>query len=222
MNQASIRISGVLLLIVFVIGVINYQFLRGPLVFDDNYLSLVANHQSKIILSVLLSFFSGILSIVVSLALFEYFRKGSLVLALAYIAFTLVNFMGIMVENIAAFSVLEVSQAYIENTAFRESSASVLFETTFYGIHKWAHYSFLLLSCTPVFVLFYGLFKFRFIPRLISVFGMIAVVLMFVDVILLMLEIKIPIDLLLPIGLVQLLLPVWLIIKGFKLQNSTA
>lgn len=215
MDQTKIRISGILLLMIFIIGVINYQFLRGPIVFSDDYLSITATNQPKIVFSILLSFISGVMSIVVSLILFEYFRRSSSILALTYVAFAIINFIGLTVENIAVFSVLEVSREFIENIELRESSAFISFGDVFYGFHKWAHYSFLLLSCLPVFILFYSLYKFKYVPKLISVIGMIAVILMFIDVVLLMTEVKFPIDLLLPIGLVQLVLPFWLIIKGF-------
>ncbi|MGB0840119.1 MAG: DUF4386 family protein, partial [Chitinophagales bacterium] len=88
------------------------------------------------------------------------------------------------------------------------------------GFHKWAHYSFLLLSCLPVFLLFYNLFKLKLVPKPIAVFGIIAATLMFINIILLMTEIEIPIDLMIPIGLVQLLFPFWLMIKGFNLNRD--
>ena len=104
MKQQKIRIAGLLLLTIFVIGIVNYQFLRGPIVFDDDYLSLIANNKSSIIYSILLSFLSGVLSIVVALILFDYFKKGSSVLALGYVVFTILNFVGIALENTAVFS----------------------------------------------------------------------------------------------------------------------
>ena len=172
--------------------------------------------------SVLLSFLSGVLSIAVALILFEYFKKGNFVLALGYIVFTILNFIGITVENIAVFSLLEVSQEYVNNVDLRESSSFISLGATLYGFHKWAHYSFLLLSCLPVFMLFFNLFKLKLVPKPISIFGIVAVTLMFINMILLMTEIKIPIDLMIPIGLVQLLLPFWLMIKGFNLKNEKA
>ena len=185
-------------------------------------LSLVANNKSEIVYSVLLSFLSGVLSIAVALILFEYFKKGNFVLALGYIVFTILNFIGITVENIAVFSLLEVSQEYVNNVDLRESSSFISLGATLYGFHKWAHYSFLLLSCLPVFMLFFNLFKLKLVPKPISIFGIVAVTLMFINMILLMTEIKIPIDLMIPIGLVQLLLPFWLMIKGFNLKNEKA
>lgn len=220
MNQKHIRVAGLLLLTVFVIGVVNYQFLRGPIVFDDDYLSLIANNQPQIVYSVLLSFLSGVLSIIVALVLFDYFKKGSSLLALGYIVFTVLNFIGITIENIAVFSLLEVSQEYINTVDLKENTSFISLGATLYGFHKWSHYSFLLLSCLPVFMLFYNLFKLKFIPKFISIFGIVAAILMFINITFLMIEVKIPIDLMLPIALVQLLLPFWLMIKGFNFKNE--
>ena len=53
-------------------------------------------------------------------------------------------------------------------------------------------------------------------PRVISIFGIIAALLMFAEEILSIFGHGIGMNMLLPIGLIQLILPLWLILKGLK------
>ncbi|GAB5521118.1 MAG: hypothetical protein RhofKO_33690 [Rhodothermales bacterium] len=209
------RIAGVLYLLIFVSGIAIYQVLRGPYVFSDEALTTVAAHASSIIASVLLSFSNGTLTILVALLLAPVFKRHGPFLAQAYLAFCIVNFAALALENHAALSLLEASRAYvargIADSTILQSLGMLAYET-----HRWAHYTYLLLSCLPVFVLYYTLFAAKLVPRVLSIFGLGAVVLMFADVTLTLFDISTNPYMLLPMGLIQLALPLWLLAKGFK------
>lgn len=67
-----------------------------------------------------------------------------------------------------------------------------------------------------MFVLYYGFYISKIVPRVISIFGMFAVLLMFVQVLFSIFGNSISMDMMLPMGLIQLALPIWLIVKGFS------
>ena len=73
-NKATGRIIGLLFLIIFATGVIVYQFLQGPVLFSDNYLTTTSQNSTQIILSTLLLFLSGILSVVIATVLLPIFK----------------------------------------------------------------------------------------------------------------------------------------------------
>jgi hypothetical protein len=214
-NKQAGRVAGILLLLVFIAGILIYQFLRGPIVFADNYLENTALQSNKIIASVLLAFLSGTISIIISVILLPVFKQYSERLAYLYVAFCIVNLVAIAFENYGALALMEVSNEFItnglDNKDFLQSMGTV-----FYRNHRWAHFMYLLISCLPVFILYYTLFYCKLIPRAISIFGIIATLLMFVQIICSIFEINTTIDLLIPIGLVQFFLPIWLITKGIK------
>jgi hypothetical protein len=59
----------------------------------------------------------------------------------------------------------------------------------------------------------------KIVPRIISIFGIFAVMLMFVQVLFSIFGKGISMNMMLPMGLIQLVLPIWLIIKGFSSQE---
>jgi hypothetical protein len=91
-----------------------------------------------------------------------------------------------------------------------------MLETLVYQRHRWTHYFYLLLSCFPVFVLYYTLYLSKLVPRIISIFGIFAVVLMFIEEVLSIFGHSISMNMLLPIALVQITLPLWLLFKGLS------
>ena len=209
------RIVGVLFLLLFIIGIVIFQFLQGPVLFSKDFLTTTSANSNNIILSILLGILSGIISIVIAAVLFPIFKKYSLSLALLYLAFCILNFIGISIDNMSVLSMLEVSQAYVKNTTGNVDTLKTL-GTVFYEKHWWSHYLSLLISCFPVFVLYYILYVTKLVPRIISAVGMIAVVLMFIEILFSILGQGIGMNMLIPIGLIQLILPLWLIVKGFN------
>jgi hypothetical protein len=118
-----------------------------------------------------------------------------------------------MIDNVSVISMLELSKEYVENGS---NNSSNILETLVYKKHFWTHYFYLLISCFPVFVLYYTFYLSKLIPRIISVFGIIAVILMFIEELFSIFGHSISMNMLLPMGLIQLTLPLWLILKGLS------
>jgi hypothetical protein len=214
-NQKAGRISGVLFLFVFISGVVIFQVLQGPVLFLDNFLSTTAENSTQIIISVILGTFSGVASVSIATLLLPIFKRHSINLAFLYLAFCILNFIAIMLDNVSVVTMLELSQEYVKNSA-EHSSAFELMGTIFYEKHRWTHYMFLLISCFPVFVLYYTLYLSKLVPRMISIVGILAVILMFIEVLFSIFGQGLSMNLLLPMGLIQFILPLWLIVKGLN------
>jgi len=212
-NQKTGRFIGVLLLFVFISGIIIFQFLQGSVLFLDNFLITTSENSNQIISSVVLGIFSGITSIVIATILLPIFKRYSISLAYLYLAFCILNFLAIMIDNVSVISMLELSKEYLKNGS--DNSFKIL-ETLVSEKHWWTHYFYLLISCFPVFVLYYTLCLSKLVPRIISIFGIIAVVLMFIEELFSIFGNSISMNMLLPIGLIQLILPLWLIFKGLN------
>lgn len=220
-NIKTVRIVGLLFLVNFITGIIVYQFLQGPVLFSDDFLTATAIKSNNIIISILLLFISGILSIVIATLLLPIFKKYNMVLALLYLSFSILNFIAISIDNNSVLSMLEFSLAYTEYDG-NDSNTNDLMSQVIYKRHWWSHYLSLFISCFPVFVLYFTLYRSKLIPRVLSVFGIIAVILMFIEIISSILGNSISMNMLLPIGLIQLTLPLWLIFKGFNLSEISS
>ncbi|WCO00309.1 DUF4386 domain-containing protein [Psychroserpens ponticola] len=214
-NKTTGRFVGLLFLLIFANGIIVYQFLQGPVLFSDDFLTTTSTNSTKIIISTLLLFLSGITSVVIATILLPIFKKHSIILAFLYLAFCILHFIAISIDNISVLSMLELSLEYsksgIENSNILNTLGSV-----FYKKHWWSHYLSLLISCVPVFILYYTLFVTKLIPKIISIVGIIAIILMFIEMLFSLFGQSISMNMLLPIGLIQLILPFWLIFKGLK------
>jgi len=212
-NQRVGRITGALLLFIFISGVVIFQFLQGPVLFSDNFLTTTSQNSNPIIISVLLSILSGLATITVATLLLPIFKRHNPHLAYVYFAFCILGFIAIMIDNVSVISMLELSNEYVKNG--NHTSVDML-ETLVYQRHRWTHYFYLLLSCFPVFVLYYTLYLSKLVPRIISIFGIFAVILMFIEEVLSIFGHSISMNMLLPIALIQIALPLWLLFKGLN------
>ena len=78
-------IVGLLLLCNFVNGIIVYQFLQGPVLFSDDFLTTTAVKATEITISIILLFLSSTLSIVIAAILLPIFKKQNSSLAFLYL-----------------------------------------------------------------------------------------------------------------------------------------
>lgn len=220
-NKKIGRIVGILFLLVFIMGVSIYQFLQSSL-FTDNFLTTISSNSNQIITSTLLGILSGLISIIIAILLLPIFKRYSVNLAYTYFAFCILNFIAITIDNISVLSLLELSKEYVNNIGVNNDSFKIM-GTIFYERHWWTHYLTLLTSCFPVFVLYYTLYLSKLIPKTISILGILAVILMFTEEIFSIFGHSISMNMLLPMGLIQLFLPIWLIFKGLSspLDNNS-
>lgn len=206
---------GLLFLLIFVMGILVYQFLQGPILFSDDFLTTAAPNANKLIISVLLGCVSGLFSILISALLFPVFKKQSTSLAVLYVAFSILDFVAISIDNTSGVAMLELSKEYVTNVEVNKSVLESM-APIYSQKHWWTHYLSLLTSCFSVFVLYVAFFRTKLIPRIISGFGIVAVLLMFTELLASILGDGISMNMLLPIGLVQLVLPLWLLVKGLN------
>jgi len=214
-NKKTGRFVGLLFLLIFAIGIAVYQFLQGPVLFADDFLTITSENSRGIIISALLLFLSGLTSIVIATVLLPIFKNYSITLAFLYLALNILEFIAISIDNISVLSILELSLEYTKNETVNSEILNSL-GNVFYKKHWWTHYLSLLISCFPGFILYYTLYVSKLVPKVISIFGILAVVLMFIEILFSLFGNSISMNMLLPIGLIQLILPLWFIFKGLN------
>ena len=215
------RLVGLLFLIIFVSGVTVYQILQGPVLFSDDFLRATSANSNEIIISTLLLFLNGIMSVFIATMLWPIFKKYSTTLAILYLAFTILSFISISIDNISVLSMLELSLEYARNKTDNSDTFNSLAQI-FYKKHWWTHYLSLIISCFPLFILYLTLYVSQLVPKVISIVGIIAVILMFIELLFSIFGNSISMNMLLPVGLIQLVLPLWLIFKGLNSSDAAA
>ena len=211
------RVIGLLLLAQMVAGPLVNFVLTAPLFGAPGFLVNAAPHSLQISLSVLLGIATGALLVGIAIAAFPVFRQYSQAMALWFVALAVVSLSVSIVENISVMSMLSLSEAYVRaNGAERELFQALRIVVA--SARNWAHYVGLIVVGSTLFVLYAVLYRFALVPRALAAFGLAAVMLQLIAVAMPLFGQSIVFLLLAPLGVSQLALALWLIIKGFRDQ----
>ena len=209
------RIIGILLLASFILGVVVYQVLQGPILFADDFLTSAADNKNEIIASTVLGLLNGLITIIIAVLILPVFKKYNFGLSFLYLSFTIISFTMMAIDNVSTFSLLDLSISYSKHQEVNEETISLISDLL-YQRHWWTHYMSLLSSSFYMFTFYLLFYQSKLIPKILSLAGLIAVSMMFIEILSSIFGQSIGMILMLPLGIIQLLLVVWLLIKGIK------
>ena len=216
-SQKNARIAGVLFLLSMVLGIYNNLFLLSSKFFAENFLTNVGSNSKAVIQSILISIILGIFSVVISILVYESFKHYSKILAMSFFALNIAKFSFSIVDKAVVFSILSVSQEFLSANGADENFYRLL-GNVFINARDLTHLLELFFGFITSILFFYILFRTRLIPLTITAFGLIA---SFIGATEMLLNLngynhKWHLLMLLPMALTQLILAVWLIVKGFN------
>jgi hypothetical protein len=210
------RILGVLLLVQSAIGaLVNVGLLAPVITAPSGFLANAAANPVRVTVAALLLLVMGALSVGIAITAWSAFRRYSTAMALWFLALAVVGFSGVAVEGIALRSMLSLSQEY----ATAGAADAVLFETLralVASVRNSAHYSNFLVSGTSLLVLYGALFRFALIPRALSVFGVVTVLVMIIGALIPLFGYPTVMLMFMPMGLSHLALAFWLMARGLE------
>jgi hypothetical protein len=217
--KAAGRIIGVLLLMQMVGGgVVNFVLLE-PAFAPPGFLVNAAGHSLEVGLSAFLGLAIGMIFVGIAIAAFQVFREYSHPMALWFVALAVVGCSLTAVENINVMSLLSLSEAYARaNVADRGLFEALRIVVA--SARNWAHYIALIVAGCTLFVFYGVLFRFALVPRALAAVGLAAVLLQIAAVAMPLFGHAIVFSMLMPLGLVQLALALWLIAKGLPASNK--
>jgi hypothetical protein len=154
----------------------------------------------------------------IAVMMFPIFWQLNKNIALGYLSARVVESACVIVGELNILSLLSLSQEYVKAGTPDASYFQTLGALSMAG-SLWAYQMVLILYSLTALVFFYYLYQLKFIPRLLSVWGLIGATVSLAGPLLEMFGYGAPIFLFLPGGLLELFLGVWLIVKGF---NSSA
>lgn len=210
------RIIGVLLLVQLIGGILVNFFLTAPLFGSPGFMVNGAIYAQQIGASALVSLIISGMTAMVAIVAFSLFSTHSKSLALGFLALSIVGLSATAFENIGMMSLVSFSKIYsqVNTAAERELFETVKVIVT--SFRNWAHYTNLLLSGASLFVLYAILYRFTLVPRMIAGFGLIAVVLQLSTISMPFWGHAVIFPMLAPLALSQIILSLWLIVKGLK------
>ncbi len=195
----------------FIITTLTYMMGDGILkeIFENkNLLSVMSDNSIKVIVAILLQLICGLGVVGIAIVMYPIFKQHNEKIALLYVGNRIMECLIIIVSGISLLSLLFLSR----DALTIPKSAGLPFLREY-------HATFLMLSLVlgfGAFAFYYLLFKSKLIPRFISIWGFIAVILMVVGLLIDMLGYVPKLLLYIPMGLNELFLGFWLMIKGFS------
>jgi hypothetical protein len=221
-------IVGVLFLTATVTGMLG-DSLVGSILNAPDYLMNVYPNRTQVIIGALISFILGLAIVGIAVFLFPILRKHNEPIALGYVSIRTAEFAILLVWSISPLLLITLSQEYIKAGGPDASPSGPMgnFQTlgaVLIALRHWGWRLVYILNGVLTLMLAYLLYQSKLIPRSISVLGLIGGAVLLLGTALDMFGL-IDVDqgagllAVLPGGLFELILPIWLFVKGF---NSSA
>lgn len=219
-NKTSARIVGVLFLLAAVTAVIGV-LLYNPILNSSNYLVNGAAHANQVILGALMELFLVVSAIGTATTMFPILRKYNETIALWHVCFRFLEAIVITVGLISVLALLTLSREFVAAGAVDVSSINAV-GVSLIAIHDW---TFML---GPLFLLgintimySYIFYKTKLVPRFLSILGITGAISVFICALLVMFGVIEQVSfwggiLALPVAANEMILAVWLIVRGFN------
>jgi hypothetical protein len=222
-NKKSALLVGVLFILAAVTAIIGL-LLYDPILNGPDYLMKGSEHANQVILGALMELMLVVSAVGTATTMFPILRKYNETVALWHLCFRFLEAIIITIGIISVLSLLTLSREFAAaaapDTASFHASGIVL-----KAIHDW---TFML---GPLFMLgintmmySYIFYKSKLVPRFISILGMTGATLVFLCALLVMFGVIQQVSawgavLALPVAANEMILAVWLIVKGFNLSE---
>lgn len=212
---------GVLFLIALVFNIVASNIYQ-PILNAPYYLANVYPNKIQVKIGILLDFICAPAMILIPIMLFPLFKMFNERIALGYVVFRLLEGILHIFLAINSLSLISLSQDYINSGAPDVSYFQVLGNSIHARI-EWATLLYIFVFTLGAIMFYYLLFKSKLIPRWLSGWGLFAVVFLSAGALLHMFGMFGTMPLMKamaffapPIGLQELVMSIWLIVKGFN------
>ena len=209
------RIIGFIIVVQMAGGMVVNFFLEAPLFGTPGFLVNAASHSRQIGLAALLGLITEALWVGIAITAFPIFYKRTRAMALWFFALAVVVLSAAFVENTGVMSMVSLSEAYTKASAAGLEQLQTV-RVVVASARNWAHFLARVIDGATIFIFYVVLSRFALIPRAIAGFGLIAAALMVTSVSMPLLGSDVVFPMLAPLGLSQLTLAGWLIVKGLR------
>lgn len=182
------------------------------------FINHIQEHTSQMKLAITLDMIASTIVVGIAIFIFPFIKTYSLRLANAYLSIAGINFVIITVSNILHVGLLSVSNTYHTANVSNPQSFITLAKM-FYDAYYWTHFLMLILYSIGGFVLYYCLLKTKLIPIWLSIWGLLASIIVFFGGALQIADIEVSFLLFVQNGFFMLLFITWLLIMGFSIKN---
>jgi len=213
-------IAGVLFIIATVASVLGTLFSK-PILDATDYLIKISANENRIAIGALFKFIAAAASAGIAISLYPILKKYNQGLALGSVGFRIIEGMFGIVGVICLLLLTTLSQEFVkagapDSSYFQTSGVLIVAGRDWMG-----NVAGLLAFGLGALMYYYIFFQTKLVPRWLSGWGLIGIILIIVTSMLVMFRVVGPMSttqvvLAVPIGLQEMVLAVWLIVKGFN------
>ncbi len=218
-NRKIAIIAGVLFIIGTAAGTVSLAF-TGPILGTPDYLIKISSNENQVIIGALLVLIMAFACAGIAISLYPVLRKHNEGLALGSVCFRLMEGALDIVGVISLLLLLTLSREFVKggtpDTSYFQTIGALLLAG-----REWVSLTMLLAWCIGA-LMYYSLFyQTKLIPRWLSGWGLIGITLTIISTMLVMFRLisnmsAVQVLLSFPIALQEMVLAVWLIVKGFN------
>jgi len=217
----STRKIAVITGVIFIVATLMGPILATPLTPDltgTDYLARVSAHPNQVAGAVFLWIISAFTSVGIAISLYPVLKEWNAGLALGSVIFRTIESAFYLVVYLGLISLLTLSRQFMTAGAADRTTLQAI-SNFLVSVREHAGLLAVFAFCVGAFMYYYVLFQSRLIPRWLSGFGIVAIILIQVACVLSLFSgnrITSYILLELPIAVQEMVLGVWLIVKGFN------
>ncbi len=208
--------AGVLFIVATVTNVVGTGLSRS-LLDDPNYLSAVSSHANRVAAGALLELVAAAASVGIAISLYPVLKRWGAGLALGSVVFRTAEAVMYMISVVSLLSLLALGERFTsagaaDPASFRAAGGALL------DVREQAGLVGVFAFSVGGFLYYYLFYRSRLVPRWLSAWGIVAIILMLLACLLALFtqhEVTTYVVLALPIGMQEMVLAVWLIAKGF-------
>jgi hypothetical protein len=219
-NRKTAISVGVLFIIATVLNVLGKTKFLTPILDAPDFLIKISANENQVIIGGLLVLLSAFASAGIAIGLYPVLRKYNGALALGSVGLRVMEGMLYIVGVVSLLALLTLSQEYVKAGASNASSFQIS-GTLLLAVKTWAGQLGVIAFTLGALMYYSVFFQSKLIPRWLSGWGFLGVALSLAATLLTIFGQIIPFStvfilLQLPIGLQEMVLAVWLIVKGFN------
>ena len=215
-------ITGVIFIIATLAGILATPL--TPVLTGTDYLTQVSAHPNQVAGAVLLWIISAFTSVGIAISLYPVLKEWNAGLALGSVIFRTIEAAFYMVVYLGLMSLVTLGQQFTTAAAADRTSLQAIGDLLV-STREHAGLLAVFAFCLGAFMYYYLFFQSRLIPRWLSGFGIVAIILMMAACVLALFSgnrITSYIPLAAPIAVQEMVLAVWLIVKGFNPSVSAS
>ena len=215
-------ITGVIFIIATFAGILATPL--TPVLTGTDYLTQVSAHPNQVAGAVLLWIISAFTSVGIAISLYPVLKEWNAGIALGSVIFRTIEAAFYMVGVVSLMSLLTLSQQFTTAGAADRTSLQAI-GNLLVSVHDHAGLLAVFAFCLGAFLYYYLFFQTRLIPRWLSGWGIAAIILMMAACVLALFNgnlVTSYIPLWAPIAVQEMVLAVWLIVKGFNPSVSAS